>query len=56
MVIYVVTATKRTADARLALFIILSLNMLGERLVCTYSLPHDSTKIPTELSEVVYER
>jgi len=56
MVIYIVTATKRTADARLALFIILSLNMLGERLVCTYSLPRDSTKIPTELSEVVYER
>jgi len=56
MVIYIVTATKRTADARLALFIILSINLMGERLVCKYSLPSDSSKIPTELSEVVYER
>jgi len=45
LVIYIVTATKRTADARLTLFIILSLNLLGERMVCSYSLPTDSEKV-----------
>ena len=45
LVIYIVTATKRTADARLTLFIILSLNLLGERLVCSFSLPTDSEKV-----------
>ena len=45
LVIYIVTATKRTADARLLLFAILSLNLFVERLVCNYSLPSDHSKV-----------
>ena len=45
MIIYIVTATKRTADARLTLFIILSLNLVCERMVCSYSLPTESNKV-----------
>ena len=45
VVIYIVTATKRTADARISLFIILSINLCMERIVCNYSLPTDHTKV-----------
>ena len=45
VVIYIVTATKRTADARIILFIILSINLCMERIVCNYSLPTDHTKV-----------
>ena len=45
LVIYIVTATKRTADARLVLFVILSLNFAIERIVCNYSLPVDASKV-----------
>jgi hypothetical protein len=56
LVIYIVTATKRTADARIILFIVLSVNFCLERLVCSYSLPTEHIKVVTELSETVYER
>ena len=45
LVTYLVTATRRTADARLHLFVILSLNLLLERTVCHYSLPSDHSKV-----------
>ena len=47
LVIYIVTATKRTADARLLLFAVLSVNLCVERMVCNYSLPSDHSKVDT---------
>ncbi len=45
VVIYIVTATKRTADARLWLFVLLTLNLGLERAVCWWSLPSDGLKV-----------
>ena len=45
LVIYIVTATKRTGDARLWLFAILSLNVVLERAVTSYTLPSQHTKV-----------
>jgi hypothetical protein len=45
LVIYIVTATKRTAEARLWLFVLLTLNMGLERAVCWWSLPADGAKV-----------
>jgi hypothetical protein len=45
VVIYVVTATKQTADARLWLFVLVSLNLGLERAVCRWSLPSDGLKV-----------
>jgi len=56
LVIYIVTATKRTADARLLLFAVLSVNLCVERMVCNYSLPSDHSKVVTEITETVYGR
>lgn len=56
LVIYIVTATKRTADARLVLFVVLSVNLCVERMVCNYSLPSDHSKVVTEITETVYGR
>lgn len=56
LVIYIVTATKRTADARLWLFVLLTVNLGLERAVCWWSLPADGAKVATGLSEVIYDR
>lgn len=45
VVIYIVTATKRTGDARLWLFLLLTLNMGLERVVCWWSLSADGAKV-----------
>ena len=45
LVIYIVTATKRTGDARLWLFAVLSLNLILERAVTSYTLPNNHTKV-----------
>jgi hypothetical protein len=45
LVIYIVTATKRTADARLWLFLLLTVNLGLERAVCWWSLPVDGARV-----------
>ena len=45
LVVYIITATRRTADARLILIGILSINLVLERLICSYTLPTDHTKV-----------
>jgi hypothetical protein len=45
VVIYIVTATKRTADSRLWLFVLLTLNLGLERAVCWWTLPSDGLKV-----------
>jgi len=56
LVVYIVTATKRTADARLILLIILSLNFCVERMICKGSLPTNHAKVDTGISETIYSR
>jgi len=56
LVIYLVTATKRTEDSRLWLFFILSLNFGLERLVIFWSLPGDGENIAVDLSQMVSDR
>jgi len=56
LVIYIVTATKRTGDARLWLFAVLSLNLILERAVTSYTLPNNHTKVVTDITETLYER
>ena len=56
LVIYLVTATKRTADSRLWMFCILSANFGLERLVISWSLPEDGDSVAMDLSQMVSER
>ena len=56
LVIYLVTATKRTADSRLWLFFILTANFGLERLVIYWSLPGEGENIVMDLSQVVSQR
>jgi len=57
LVIYLVTATKRTADARLWLFVILTANFAVERLVVKWSLPQNGGEAEVmNLSQVVNDR
>lgn len=56
LVIYIVTATKRTAEARLWLFLLLTVNFGLERAVCWWSLPTDGAKVSTGLAEAIYDR
>ena len=49
LVIYIVTATKRTADARLWMFLLLTVNLGLERAVCWWSLPVDGVKVCTSM-------
>ena len=56
LVIYLITATKRTEDSRLWLFFILSVNFGLERLVIFWSLPGDGEKIALDLSQMVSDR
>jgi len=56
LVIYLVTATKRTADSRLWLFFILSANFGLERLVISWSLPGDGDNVAMDLGQLVSER
>ncbi len=62
-VVYLGTATRRTADARLWLYCVLTVNFLLERSICNYSLPETSfnegatsTPMADELPEIIYER
>jgi hypothetical protein len=55
LAIYLITATRRTADARLWLFIILSINFAVERLVVKISLPSEGHEV-MDLSQVVHHR
>ena len=55
LVIYLVTATKRTADARIWLFLLLTVNFGVERVVIKLSLPSDS-KADVQLGEIVTDR
>ena len=55
--IYLVTATKRTADARLWLFVILTANFAVERLVVKWTLPQNGGEAEVmNLSQVVNDR
>jgi len=57
LVIYLVTATKRTADARLWLFVILTANFAVERLVVKWTLPHNGGEAEVmNLSQLVNDR
>lgn len=57
LVIYLVTATKRTADARLWLFVILTVNFAVERLVVKWTLPHNGGEAEVmNLSQLVNDR
>jgi hypothetical protein len=56
LVIYLVTATRRTADARLWLFVILTANFAAERLVVRWSLPQAGQTEVMNLSEMVNDR
>eukprot|EP00092_Neocalanus_flemingeri_P040439 GFUD01044040.1.p1 GENE.GFUD01044040.1~~GFUD01044040.1.p1 ORF type:complete len:549 (+),score=224.27 GFUD01044040.1:102-1748(+) len=56
LVIYLVTATKRTADSRLWLFFILTANFGLERLVICWSLPGAGENAALDLSQVVSDR
>ena len=56
LVIYLVTATKRTADSRLWMFFILSANFGLERLVISWSLPEDGDSVAMDLSQMISER
>merc|ERR1719470_563602 len=56
LIIYLVTATKRTEDSRLWLFFILSANFGLERLVIFCSLPGDGESIAMDLSQMVNDR
>ena len=57
LVIYLVTATKRTADARLWLFVILTANFAVERLVVKWTLPQNKGEAEVmNLSQLVNDR
>jgi len=56
LIIYLVTATRRTEDSRLWLFLILSLNFGLERFVIFWSLPEDGENIAIDLSQIVNDR
>merc|ERR1719470_712901 len=56
LIIYLVTATKRTADSRLWMFFILTANFGLERLVITWSLPEEGDSVAIDISQVVSER
>ena len=57
LLIYLLTATKRTADARLWLFLILSINFGLERLVIKYSLlEEDYGRSSFDMAEIVNGR
>ena len=56
LIIYLVTATRRTEDSRLWLFLILSLNFGLERFVIFWSLPEDGENIAIDLSQMVSDR
>eukprot|EP00092_Neocalanus_flemingeri_P104956 GFUD01134475.1.p1 GENE.GFUD01134475.1~~GFUD01134475.1.p1 ORF type:complete len:549 (+),score=210.84 GFUD01134475.1:102-1748(+) len=56
LVIYLVTATKRTADSRLWMFFILTANFGLERLVIWGSLPGAGENAATDLSQIVSGR
>jgi len=45
LAVYLATATKRTEDARLWLFAILSLNFIVERIICSWTLGSDEANI-----------
>ena len=56
LVIYLVTATRRTADARLWLFVILTANLAVERLVVRWSLPEAGEAEVLNLAQLVTDR
>jgi len=56
LIIYLVTATKRTEDSRLWLFFILSVNFGLERFVIFWSLPGDGENTVVDLSQIVNDR
>jgi len=57
LVIYLVTATKRTAEARLWLFVILTANFAVERLVVKWTLPQNGGEAEVmNLSQLVNDR
>ncbi|XP_023217792.1 uncharacterized protein LOC111620155 [Centruroides sculpturatus] len=41
---YLLTSTTRTQDARLWLFIIMTLNCIGEQIICSYSMKEESER------------
>ncbi len=55
VVVYLVTATRRTSDARLWLYFLLSVNFILERFVCDSSLP-DADVTSDKLPETIYFR
>jgi len=56
LVIYLATATRRTADARLWLFVVLTANFAVERLVVKWSLPQAGEADVMNLSGLVHDR
>ncbi|XP_059092170.1 uncharacterized protein LOC131887571 [Tigriopus californicus] len=58
LVVYLGTATRRTSDARLLLYCVLSLNFLMDRLVCNLSLQDGSEPVGDieDLPETIYFR
>ena len=56
LVIYLVTATKRTADARLWLFLLLTINFGLERLVSRFTLAYEGDSSSTDTSGLLNRR
>lgn len=59
LVVYLVTATKRTAEARIWLYLILTVNIMIERLVCYLSLSNNEESAfvdASQLPETLYYR
>lgn len=57
LIVYLGTATRRTADARLWLYCVLSINFLLERAICQSSLPSDGQQdVSEDLPETIYHR
>jgi len=57
LVIYLVTSTRRTADARLWLFVILTANFAVERIVVKWTLPRNGSETEVmNLSQLVNDR
>jgi len=56
LVIYLVTSTKRTSDARLWLFFVLTINFGLERLVIAWSLPEGGEKIDIDFGQELNDK
>jgi len=56
LVIYLLTSARRTADARLWMFGVLSANFAMERAICRWSLPDTRSTVVENGAELIYSR